>query len=212
MGDRKIDIESWKRKGHFEFFTKFSEPFHGMVVDIDCTKLLDYSQKKGKSFFKLYLYVILKSLNQVQEFKLRIRGEEVWELETIHASATIARSDETFGFSFIKYVEDFDVFSKNVESEKERLENEPGLDPTICGDEVIHFSSLPWIKFRSLSHARSFDFPDSCPKISVGKVFDDVDGSKKMPMSIHVHHALVDALPIARFLQILDEEMNRIQL
>jgi chloramphenicol O-acetyltransferase type A len=30
---------------------------------------------------------------------------------------------------------------------------------------VIHFSAIPWLDFTSLSHARSYTFPDSCPKI-----------------------------------------------
>lgn len=208
MSDRKIDIENWNRKGHFLFFKEFTEPFHGMTVDIDCTQLLAHSKVSGHSFFALYLHKILKALNKVEALKLRIRGEEVWLLDQVSASATLSRSNDTFGFSNIEYDDDIKVFSENIVKEKARLENEPGLNTGICGDDVIHFSALPWIKFTSLSHARNLGYPDSCPKISVGKVFLDHDGNHKMPLSIHVHHALVDALPIARFLELLEEEFR----
>ena len=36
---------------------------------------------------------------------------------------------------------------------------------------TIHFSDLPWVRFTGLPHARSFRYPDSCPRISVGRTF-----------------------------------------
>jgi chloramphenicol O-acetyltransferase type A len=38
---------------------------------------------------------------------------------------------------------------------------------------------------------KELHFPDSCPKISFGKMIMN-DGTKTMAMSIHVHHGLTD--------------------
>ena len=35
-----IDIDNWKRKEHFLFFSKFEEPFFGVTVKVDCTTAL----------------------------------------------------------------------------------------------------------------------------------------------------------------------------
>jgi chloramphenicol O-acetyltransferase type A len=73
---------------------------------------------------------------------------------------------------------------------------------------VIHFSSLPWIKFTSISHARSFSFPDSCPKISFGKI-SEVNGVKVMPVSIHVHHALMDGIHVGQFIEGFQKQLDK---
>lgn len=61
--------------------------------------------------------------------------------------------------------------------------------------------------FTSLSHARSFAFPDSVPKISVGKIIPQGD-QLLMPVSVHVHHALVDGYHVGQFFEILQARMG----
>jgi chloramphenicol O-acetyltransferase type A len=70
--------------------------------------------------------------------------------------------------------------------------------PAISGENLIHYSAIPWLDFTSISHARSFSFPDSCPKISFGKM-TEIDGQKSMSVSIHVHHALVDGYHVGLY-------------
>jgi len=81
------------------------------------------------------------------------------------------------------------------------------LFPALSGENVIHFSSLPWLDFTSVSHARSFSFQDSCPKISMGKMTER-SGKRTMPLSIHVHHALMDGQDVARFVELFQELMD----
>ena len=50
----KIDINTWIRKDHFEFFNTFEEPFFGVTVDVDCTATYQEAKEKGISFFLLY--------------------------------------------------------------------------------------------------------------------------------------------------------------
>ncbi|HTD92472.1 MAG TPA: CatA-like O-acetyltransferase, partial [Chitinophagaceae bacterium] len=61
-----------------------------------------------------------------------------------------------------------------------------------------HYSSIPWLNFTSLSHARAFGFGDSIPKISFGKM--SVNGDRRtMPVSLHVHHGLMDGYEVGQF-------------
>ncbi|RYG03106.1 MAG: hypothetical protein EOO02_09150 [Chitinophagaceae bacterium] len=70
-----------------------------------------------------------------------------------------------------------------------------------------HLSALPWLNFTSISHARAFSFPDSCPKISFGKL-SEVEGKSLMPVSIHVHHGLMDGFHVAQFVERFEAEMK----
>jgi chloramphenicol O-acetyltransferase type A len=119
------------------------------------------------------------------------------------------RDDSSFGFSLIEYSPDFDVFSVNTFEEIKRIKNTPGLfTREFTSENVIHFSAIPWVNFTSLSHARSYTFADSCPKISFGKMMVDETGKRTMSMSVHVHHGLMDGLHVGQFVDCFQELMN----
>jgi len=208
MNYKVIDIDTWYRKEQYEFFRSFAEPFTGVVVEVNVASLYDLAKSTSQSFFQLYLHRCLKAVNQTRALCLRIIGDEVLEYETIDASAVIMRSDRSFGFSLIQHTDDFSEFSRNVWDEKNRIENDRSLFPPTNPTNVIHFSAMPWIKFTGLSHARNYGTQDSCPKISVGKVFER-GGEQLMPVSVHVHHALVDGIDMAEFIQRYQEELQK---
>lgn len=67
----------------------------------------------------------------------------------------------TVGFSYIDYNEYEAVFIKNALKEIEKIKQSNDLLPAISGENVIHFSAIPWLDFTALSHVRSLSFPDS---------------------------------------------------
>jgi chloramphenicol O-acetyltransferase type A len=206
--NRILDIEKWSRKDHFSFFSKFDEPFFGETVQIDCTKAYQNAKSNGSSFFLYYLHAALKAANSIEPFRYRIKDGNVLIYEKINASPTINRENGTFGFAYIDFYNDFLEFEQSAKLEIESVRNSTGLNPAGSGDNVIHFSSLPWIKFTSISHARSFSFPDSCPKISFGKI-SEVNGVKVMPVSIHVHHALMDGIHVGQFIEGFQKQLDK---
>jgi chloramphenicol O-acetyltransferase type A len=107
----------------------------------------------------------------------------------------------------MKFEEDLTVFSEITKTEIERVKKTSGLITRDFEINLIHFSALPWVDFTSYSHARSFTWPDSCPKISYGKMVEE-NGKKTMAVSIHVHHGLVDGYHVGEFVSKLQELMN----
>ncbi len=206
-----LDIEKWERKDHFNFFKKFEEPFWGVCVDIDCTIAYDYCKKNKLSFFLWYLHKSLVAANLIEPFRYRISGEHVFIHDTVNASPTINRDNGTFGFAYMDYKNDFYEFNEIAKKEIGRIRDTSGLVPAVSGENVIHYSSLPWLNFSSISHARSFSFQDSCPKITFGKM--TMIGDKNlMPLSVHVHHALMDGFHVGQFIEefqrLLDEKVS----
>lgn len=204
---QKLDIENWKRKEHFIHFNQMEEPFFGLTVAIDCTKAYAKAKELGISFFIYYLHKTLVAINATEAFRYRIIENEVYLFDQIDASATILREDKTFGFSLMVYSEDLNEFAQTTKTEIARIQNTPGLITRDFSINLIHFSAVPWVNFTSYSHARSFTYPDSCPKISFSKMMD-VDGKKTMNMAIHVHHALVDGYDVGLFVSRFEELMN----
>ncbi|EIA09863.1 chloramphenicol acetyltransferase [Flavobacterium frigoris] len=205
-----LDIEKWPRKEHFNFFKQFEEPFFGATVEIDCTRAYENSKKLNSSFFIYYLHKTLVAVNTIESFRYRISDDKIEIHDRIDASATIGRSDGTFGFSLIEFNHNFDIFKTTALAEIERIQTTTGLfTRTFESDNVIHCSAIPWLNFTSLSHARSYTFPDSCPKISFGKMIISDTGKRTMSMSVHVHHGLMDGLHLGKFVDCFQEIMNQ---
>lgn len=204
---KTLAIEQWNRKEHFHFFKTFEEPFFGITLEVDSDTAWHYCQKRQLSFFLYCLYQALQAANQVESFRYRISGDDVYIYDMVHASPTIDRDNGTFGFAYMNYYPSFDEFAFEAQQEIQRVKQSTGLEPAINSENVIHFSSLPWISFKGLSHARSFRFADSCPKISFGKIFDE-RGKKFLPVSIHVHHALMDGYHVAQWVDRFQEGLQ----
>jgi chloramphenicol O-acetyltransferase type A len=203
-----IDINSWIRKDHYRFFSQFEEPFYGITVSIDCTAAYHYAKENAISFFQYYLYQALKAANAIENFRYRIINKEIYLFDQINASPTVQRVDGTFGFSYIDYSDNEDAFYANATEIIEAAKLASGLIPAVSGENVIHFSALPWLNFTAVSHARCFSFADSCPKITFGKITEE-NGKKLLPVAVHVHHALVDGYHVGLFVEQFQTLMNR---
>ena len=205
-----LDFENWNRKEHFAHFSRMEEPFFGVTLEIDCTKAYQTAKSLNASFFIFYLHKTLVAVNAIENFKYRIAEDKIYINDRVDVSATIGREDGTFGFSLMEYNPDFEVFEKGACEEIERIQKTTGLfTRSFDDDNVIHFSAIPWLNFTSLSHARSYSYPDSCPKISFGKMITLDDGKKTMAMSVHVHHGLMDGLHVGQFVDLFQELMNQ---
>lgn len=204
-----LDLDNWNRKEHFLFFKQMQEPFFGLTVTIDCTKAYERAKASGKSFFIFYLHKTLLAVNAFECFKYRMENTHIYSYDRIDASATISRSDGTFGFSLIEYHPVFDIFEQNALAEIKRIQSTTGLfTREFKDDNLIHFSAIPWLDFSSLSHARSMTTMDSCPKISFGKMKASKKGKRKMKMSIHVHHGMMDAMHVGQMVDYFQKIMN----
>jgi chloramphenicol O-acetyltransferase type A len=98
-------------------------------------------------------------------------------------------------------------FCEAMQAESERIRKGSGLEVGIAGDDVVHYSSVPWLSFTSLSHARQFKRPDSVPKITFGKVQED-HGKRCMPVSLHAHHALLDGIHAGEYFALFQLLLN----
>lgn len=203
---RRIDIDSWDRKNHYEFFKGFKEPFFGVTVEVDCTVAMAQAKKLEVSFFLYYLYHSLKAVNEIEAFKLRMEDGEVTHYEKINPGPTVGRENGTFGFCEFEYQENFNEFIREASIAMQATKSKNDLTPSPRLD-LIYYSAIPWVNFTSLSHARDLDRFDCVPKISFGKVFEKGE-RQMMAMSVHVHHALADGLHVGQYVDLFQKYMN----
>jgi len=204
---KKIEINTWLRRHQFQFFKDFDEAFWGATIEIDCTIAYQMAKESGRSFYLHYLHQSLRAVNAIENFRYRMEGDDVYLYERVNASATVSRDNGTFGFSAFEYNDNFELFEQAATQEFARVKAGDQLIAGSASANVVHYSSLPWLNFTGLSHARDFKRLDTAPKISFGKMTENA-GKKSMPVSIHVHHALVDGLHLGQHVEAFQDFLN----
>ena len=203
-----VDINTWKGRTQYLFFKDFEEPFHGVCVRLDCSETYKEAKQKGISLFLLYTHKMLKAVNACENFRYRIEENDVVLYDTVNISVTIAKEDNTFVFTDFLYDSEFSLYEKDAKQKIEEAKKCDMLVPCIYGEQTILTSTLPWIDFSSLSHARVFKSKGTAPRITFGKITEDKEGRLSMPVSIHAHHAFVDGRSIGEFIDLFQQELN----
>jgi chloramphenicol O-acetyltransferase type A len=204
---RIIDVDTWNRKQLFHHFNGLKDPYFGITTAVEVEKAYHYTKDNNVSFFGKYLHDCMRAINAVEHLKYRISENEIVAYDTIHASATIMRSDKTFGFSFIDYDEDLNVFLKHIQLEKERIENNHELYPPKNGLDCIHCSAIPWLNFTGHKEPNS-GLKESVPKLAFGKMYQ-ANNTKLMNVAISVNHALADGYHVGLFVEAFQDYLNK---
>ncbi len=202
---KEFDIENWARKSQYNFFKAYKDPFFNVTVNLDVTNLYTFCKKHNLSFSLACLFVAIKSINEISEFKLRLKNDKVYQFDRVNIGSTILNDDNTFSFCDFPYqssILEFDKVGKKViKDHKKGVKFNPQENELA----IIHCSTLPWFSFTSIKHARNGDEGSKgIPKIVFGKYYNE-DTVKKIPFSVEVHHALMDGLHVG----ILIENMQQ---
>ncbi len=203
---QRVNIATWERRSVFEFFRTFSDPFHSVCVRVDCTETFRLAKREHLSVFLSLVQRALVAANEIDNLKLRVTGGEVWQYETIHAGTAVGRENGTIGFAHFPFRESLGAFVTEASPEMQRVKLRDDVE-RYHGQDIIRFSVLPWLDFTSLSHAMDSAKADTAPRITFGKI-SEADGRCTMPVSIHVHHALVDGSHVATFVKLFERHLR----
>jgi chloramphenicol O-acetyltransferase type A len=204
---RKIQLDGWPRRGHYQFFREFEYPYFSLCADMEISEFLPRIKVRGISFTAAIMYLIARVANSIPEFRQRVREECPIEYPVVHPSATILSKNDLFTFCTVEYREDFLEFIRSAEEEISRVKDQPDLKERIQDDSMLYMTSIPWVAFTSFMHPLKLMPGDSVPRFAWGKYLE-VDGKLKMPLSVQGHHALMDGLHAAIFYQRFQELLD----
>ena len=204
-----LDIPTWGRREIFEFFRNFDKPYFNVCTQLDITSLrMLIRDRPGASVSMAYHYFALRAANEIEPFRYRLREGKVVVHDVIHGGTTIMLPNENFTLAYFEYDENFDKFMTAAQTAvKEALSGDGAFRPN-ARDDMIHFTTLPWISFTSFSHARNWGTEDSVPKIAFGK-FTETNNRTLLPFSVEVHHALMDGLHVGRYVERLQAALTK---
>jgi chloramphenicol O-acetyltransferase type A len=201
-----LNISEWNRRSHFEFFANYDNPFFSICSNINVTELLTYSKRNDKSFFLGALYLSIRSANQVEEFRYRIENDQVVIYDQIHPFSTVINEEKVFNFCEFEYCDSFAEFSKRSKLSIAETNKLVSLNLKQRND-VIHYTTIPWISLTSITHPRKYDKQASIPKIVFGKYYKD-NYRIMLPFSLEVHHGLMDGYHVGMFLETFRQNIS----
>ncbi|MGB3368843.1 MAG: chloramphenicol acetyltransferase [Acidaminobacteraceae bacterium] len=208
---KEINIENWNRKKHYEFFKNLDYPHFNVCANIDITEFLKYTKSNGEPFFISTLFLVMKSINSIKEFRYRMREETVVEHEVVHPSFTIMGDEDVFGFCYVDYSNDFLDFKTRAEISIEKAKMDISMEDEIGKDDMVFLTSMPWVSFTSISHPIQLKPADSFPRIAWGKFFME-SGRVKLPLSVQVHHALMDGMHVGHLFIKVQEVFDDVEV
>lgn len=208
---KEINIEEWKRKKHYEFFKKLDYPHFNVCANIDITDFLKYIKDNKEPFFISTIYLVMKSLNSIKEFRYRMREESVVEHDVVHPSFTIMGEDDVFGFCHVNYNDDFLNFKKEAQNAIDKAKENISIEDEAGRDDLVFITSMPWVSFTSVSHPVHLKAVDSFPRIAWGKFFEE-NGKIKLPFSVQVHHSMMDGAHVGHLYMKMEELFKNVKL
>ena len=199
-----IDLETFPRRSHYEFFKSYAYPYMGMTANVDVTNLYDTAKKIGGSPFLAFLWAAATAANAIPELRQRIVDDQIVEYDHCDTAHTVALPDGTFvncRTDCRRSFADFQTYGKQCQEEAKNRHGfvQPGEDET----SLIFVSSTPWVTFTQVIQPTPIP-ADSNVRIVFGKFFDQ-NGRKMLPVNIQCNHALVDGLHVGQFYQKLQE-------
>lgn len=197
-----LDTDAWSRKDAFQFFRHFDEPFFNICTQVEIGGLLQEAANKGFPPSLLLLWHVIRVANDVEAFRLRLNGEEVRRYDLIRPACTIRRGENSFFFCYFDFEKGMTAadFIEHGRAAVDAQQRGPGLGARSDVENVIHCSMLPWTSFTGVRHPRHSGYPDSIPKIILGK-YTEIGGKWMLPVSVDLHHALADGWHAAQWLE-----------
>lgn len=204
---REVDLARWQRRERYEFFKGLGWPFWSVSFPVDVTGLHRWSHEQGLSFYYALVYLCTKSLEEVEAFHYKDRGEGiVWHDRLVPSFTDLAPGQEDFHIVTLEAGEDLADFCRRAR-EMSRTQT-AFVDDGAWQDEMVYFTCLPWMPITALSNERDLDPADSIPRLSWGKYVTDQQGRDSLNMTISVNHRLIDGVHVGRFCEALTARLE----
>lgn len=204
----------WGRDKLVEKYSSYDLPYIIVTADVDVSKLYRFSKENDLSFYTAMIYCVMDTVNSIKNFHYRIKedGQPVF-CDKLTASFTYLPSGwEQFYVVNIPFEKGIVDFCKKAKNQAEAMAQDTDLEVMHSGDNlgIIYMSVLPWIKYSQFVRTIEHGGKDNIPRISWGKFEKCESGKMMMPLSVQVHHALMDGLHVGMFYDKLQQLLNAI--
>ncbi len=143
-----IDLSTYPRRTHFEYFSSLAYPYVGFTANVDVTNPIRFAKEHGGSSFLAILWVACKAANAVPELRQRIIDGQIVEFDHCNVGYTVALEDKTFCNCYTESRMSLEEFLVDARQRQEEARKHPGfVNPDEDETGLIFASCVPWIAF-----------------------------------------------------------------
>ncbi len=205
---REIDPKGTARAAAYELWMKAPNPMVSFFKTLDVTKLVHLSRKKSLKFNMLLDYCIGKAAAGIKEFYVLPVGEKLMQYDSIAVNTIVKNKKGEVSSCDILYTDDLDAFNRDYLAYTAQVA-ETLVDRDLSTESmVIGTSAIVDTEIDGAVGMNSGIFNN--PFLIWGKY------RKKwlkyyLPLSFQFHHTQMDGAHAGKFLQNLQNEINRIK-
>ena len=206
---KRIDLDAYPRRNHFNHFCAMAYPYAGVTVDVDVTDLLSLCREKGDSFYLMVLHAVALAADEVPEFRRRIDHGGIVEYDECPTSHIELKPDGTYAYCTLRHHMPLADYLAQAESARTAAREGGSIEEDDDVQSMYFISTLPWLHYTQLIQPVACG-EESNPRITWGKYQANDKGRMMMPLSVLVHHALADGIHIAKFYEAFNQQMKLI--
>jgi len=205
---KTITFSNPHRQKHFDFFNQMNHPHFNVTIELEVKKFVVFLNDAKIKFTPAMVFAISQAANKVKEFKWRIRNKEVVEHKWVNPSYAIyTEASSVFSFCTVGFKPNLNEFIKDALEVEIKMQQNPSFEDEPDRDDYLFMSSIPWFHFTAIQHAMQYHPCDSVPRFTFGKYIEK-QNKLMMPLSIQVHHALVNGKEVANFIELIQAYLN----
>ncbi|MBO5669723.1 MAG: hypothetical protein J6R75_05100, partial [Candidatus Methanomethylophilaceae archaeon] len=109
-----VDPNTWPRQTSYNTFIDYSDPSFSITTRLDVTRLWNRSKGEGTSFFTDFLYIVMRHLNDIEEFRTRLLNDQIVVYDVVHPGFVVIKEDESITSARIEMVDDYPEFYNRI--------------------------------------------------------------------------------------------------
>ena len=204
----EINPKDTTRASAYELWLKAPNPMVTFFKTLDVTNLLKVSKRKHLKFNMMLDYCIGKAAIGVKEFYILPVGEKLIQYDTIAVNTIVKNKEGEVSSCDILYSDDLETFNQEYMKYTTQVA-ETGQDRDLSSDSmVIGTSAIVDTEIDGAVGMNSGIFNN--PFIIWGK-YRKKGFRYYLPISFQFHHTQMDGAHAGRFLENLQNEINRMK-
>ena len=203
---REIDPQESNRAEAFRMWMSSPMPMVTLVKTLNVSRLVKVSKRNGMKFTMLMSWCIGKAASQIEEFYTLPENGKLFRYDRLAINVIVNNKDDGINSCDIPFSDDFQLFNRDYLELTKQAAN--GCKSVFLEDHmVIGTSAMIQTELDCIINQYTDQFCN--PMVMWGKYRKGLFKTT-LPVSFQFHHVQMDGGHAARFLQRLQNEINKL--
>lgn len=210
-----IDLASWPRREHFQYYRGMLPCGYSVTVRLDVTRFSAMLRQQKLSFFPAFVWCVSHNIIAHPAFRMGVdKDGNPGYFDRMHPNYTVFHPEtHTFSDLWSEHSEDFSTFWAAMRADRAAFGDNLSFRPKPNQPPNFYcISWVPWLDFSSYAASVSGSgLPNLFPVITFGKITEE-NGTLSLPFVVNIAHAAADGWHTAEFFRTLQLLLDTVTL